>query len=106
MIKLFDRYGNGTENELKLLKTRAVDDSHYATRRDIRAVIDAVTERGATQRDGDGEPLVHLTIRSARPSEIGITPMLEVGVTYEHGILRLGCHPFSKVNSRRIIRWA
>lgn len=105
MIKLFDRYNEGEDAEFKLLSTRAVDSTHYATRKDIRKAIDRVMQLSHEDQYDASGPVVLLTIKRNSNNE-AMTPIMTVGVTYRRGMLHLGCHTFGRKTSKRIIRWA
>ena len=103
MIKLTDKHGA----EFNLLTTRASDDTHYATRKNIRKALDATKEyNGGGISQITGEPFVELTIRRKDRNNLGINESLEVGVILKSGILQLGCHTFNRATSKRVIRWA
>jgi hypothetical protein len=106
MIKLFDRYNEGEDSEFKLLSTRAVDSTHYATRKDIRRAIDKVMQLSHTDQYDVIGPVIQLTIKRNDPNSEALKPIIEVGITYKRGILQLGCHTFNRENSKRIVRWA
>jgi hypothetical protein len=106
MIKLFDRYNEGEDAEFRLLSTRAKDKMHYATRRDIRTAIDCVMQLSHEDQYDASGPVVRLMIKRNNSNDEAVTAFLEVGVTYQRGMLHLGCHTFGRETSKKIIRWA